>query len=144
MLTCVVLNSSCDMSLYKQLLETDKKNLSESDIRTTIENYSSVEEIQAEVDNLFSYYGDEQSRFSYNVKQVEIQALMNLADALNGEFIGVSGTGGLMDYPAYVHIRFNGHRSVQFLMIFKNDEDVSVIKSQYPNIKHIINNIYVR
>lgn len=132
------------MNLYKQLLETDINKLSEADIRTIIENNSSVEIIQIEVDNLFAYYGDEQTKFIYDSNHVEIQALMKLTDALNGEFIGIQGTGGFIDNPAYAYIRFNGHRNVQFLMVFKSDGDLSAIKSRYPNIKHIINNIYVR
>ena len=129
------------MSLYKQLLEIDVKKMSEADIINIIENNSNVEEIQIEVDNLFAYYGDEQTRFSYNVNQVETQTLVDLADVMNGMFVGINGRESGMNEPGYVQIRFNGHKNVQFLMMFRSDEDLSVIKSRY---KHIINNIYLR
>jgi len=132
-LTFVFLNLSCYME--------HTKKITVEEIRTIIENQSSVEKIQAEVDNLFSYYGDEKSRFDYEIIQIETPTLINLSDTLNGRFIGIQGTGVFRDNPGYVSIRFNGHRNVQFLMIFKSDEDLSIVKSKY---KHIINNIYVR
>jgi len=46
LLTCIVLNLSCYME--------HTKKLTVEEIRTIIENQSSVEEIQAEVDNLFT------------------------------------------------------------------------------------------
>ena len=141
LLTCIVLNLSCGLNDFKKEILLEFKKLSVSEIRTIIANQSSVEEIQSEVDSLLSYYGDDESRFSFELNQKETQALNNLADALGGMFTGIEGKNPYMNEPGYVSIRFNGHINVQFLMIFRSEEDLSVIKSRY---KHVINNIYVR
>ena len=117
------------------------KKLTVEEIRTRIKNRSNVEEIQAEVDNLFSYYGDEKSRLIYDLNQVKIQALINLTELLDGMFIGIEGRSPYMNEPGYVCIRFNEHKNFQFPMIFRSDEDLSV--TELPR-KHVINNIYVR
>jgi len=102
LLICVGLNLSCDMIIETRNMILDKK-LSENEIRSTIEKSSNLEEIQAEVDSLFSHYGDsEQRRFSYDLNQVEIPVLTNLADALDGMFIGMEGKNLFTDEPDYV------------------------------------------
>ena len=123
------------------MLEHTRK-LPELEVRAIIDTRSNVEEIQTEVDSLLSHYGDSKQTFIYESdNSTEIQALTNLAYVLNGMLIGIHERDAYMNEPGYVYIRFNGHRNVQFLMIFKSDEDLSIIKSRY---KQVSNNIYLR
>ena len=140
LLICAVLNMSCDIVNVAMDAIQDRK-LSETEIRTIIENCSCVEEIQTEVDSLFSHYGDNKHNFLHDVDQKEIQALTNLANALGGKFIGIEERNEFTNEPGYVYIRFNGHRNVQFLMISKSGEDLSVLKLRH---KHLFGNIYLR
>jgi len=134
-LTCIVLNTSCYM------LEHTRK-LSELEVKTIIDTRSNVEEVQTEVDSLLSHYGDSKRTFIYDSdNSTEIQALTNLAYVLNGMLIGIHERDTYMNESGYVYIRFNGHKNVEFLMMFKSDEDLSIIKSRY---KQVYNNVYLR
>ena len=122
------------ISLFHDAIGLNKK-LSEAEIRTIIEKYPN-EEIQAETDSLLAHYGDNKQTFLYEwTNPVEVQTLTNMADTLGGLLIGINRKDTYMNEPGYVYIRFNGHRNVQFLMIFKADEDLSTVKVRY---KHII------
>jgi len=145
LLICAVLNLSC--GIVTQMMQ-DRK-LSETEIRTIIENCSCVKEIQAEVDSLLSYYGDSREKFIRDDREqkfigvespVKVRSLTKLVDALDGRLIGIESRDKYMNEPGYVSIRFNGHRNVQFLMIFRSEEDLSVVKSRH---KHLVDNIYL-
>lgn len=113
------------------------------------------QQIQAEVDGLFSRFG-ENSKFLYDRDLVSAPelvqyaktldnaaaALDNAAAAFHNETIDIEANGfGGLGVPCHVQLRFGPHLGVQFILIFRTGADLSALGSDYEKIAH---NIYLR
>jgi hypothetical protein len=113
------------------------------ELRKTLEKYSTEPEIQAEVDSLFSRFGDKESKPLYGAVLSTTPDVARFAKALSNDPLldivpsGYDETG----VPSHVRIRFGTHFHYQFVLIFRTGSDLSSIK---PPFEQVTNNIYLK
>jgi len=134
---CVVLNWSCRPSVSSPKLPP----MTAVELRQTLEKCSSEPEIQAEVDSLFSRFGDKDSKPLYGAVLSTIPGVARYAKALsNDPLLDIVPSGyDEIGVPSHVRIRFGTHSHYQFILIFRTASDLSSIK---PPFEQVTNNVY--
>ena len=136
---CAVLNWSCRPNESSPKLPPVKT----LELRQTLEKCSSEREIQAEVDSLFTRFGDKDSKPIYGAVLSTTPGLARFGKALSGDPlwdivpIGHDEIG----VPSHVRIRFGTHSHYQFILIFRTGSDLSSIK---PPFEQVTNNVYFK
>ena len=113
------------------------------DLRQTLEKCSSEPEIQTEVDNLFSRFGDKDSKPLYGAVLSTTPGLARFAKALSDDpLLDIVPSGyNEIGAPSHVEIRFGTHFHYQFILIFRTGSDLSSIK---PPFEQVTNNVYFK
>jgi len=122
---CAVLNWSCRPSVSSPKLPPVKT----TELRQILEKCSSEPEIQAEVDNLFSRFGDKDSKPLYGAVLSTTPALARFGKALSSDPLWDIVPHGYdeIGVPSHVEIRFGTHSHYQFILIFRTSSDLSSI-----------------
>lgn len=136
---CAVLNWSCKPNVSSPKLPPVKT----VELRQTLERCSSEPEIQAEVDSLFSRFGDKDSKPLYGAVLSTTPGLARFGKALSGDpLLDIVPTGyDDIGVPSHVGIQFGSHSHYQFILIFRTGSDLSSIK---PPFEQVTNNVYFK
>jgi hypothetical protein len=114
-----------------------------SELLQTLEKCSSEPEIQAEVDSLFSRFGDKDSKPLYGAVLSTTPGLARFGKALSDDPLWDIVPSGYdeIGVPNHVLIRFGTHSHYQFILIFRTGSDLSSIK---PPLEQVTNNVYFK
>jgi len=114
-----------------------------AELRQTLEKCSSEPEIQAEVDSLFSRFGDKDSKPLYGAVLATTPGLARFGKALSDDPLWDIVPSGYdeIGVPTHVRIRFGQHFHYQFILIFRTGSDLSSIKSPF---EQVTNNVYFK
>ena len=135
LLLCAVLNWSCRPNVTSSAVTT-------AELQQTLEKCSSESEIQAEVDALFSRFGDKDNKSLYGAILSTTPALARFAKALSDDpLLDIAPNGYDDGVPAHVEIRFGTHSHYQFIVIFKTGSDLSSVRSPF---EQVTNNVYLK
>ena len=114
------------------------KRLSAPEIKALLSKTSMESKIQAEVDALFTYYGDKHLKILYDDDLKTSPALVQFAKILNGQITGIWPEGHFKNAPGCVAIRFGDHDHYQLVMIFGTGTDPSKIITPFEKINDYI------
>ena len=136
---CAVLNWSCKPNVSSPKVPPMKT----SEFLHTLEKCSSEPEIQAEVDSLFSRFGDKDSKPLHRAVFSTAPGLARFGKALSDDPLFHIVPSGYDDIgvPSHVQIRFGQHFHYQFILIFRTGSDLSSIK---PPFEQVTNNVYFK
>ena len=136
---CVVLNWSCRPSASSPKLPP----MTAVELRQTLEKCSSEPEIQAEVDSLFSRFGDKDVEPLHRVVFSTTPGLARFGKALSDDPLFDIVPSGYYEtgVPSHVEIRFGTHSHYQFILIFRTGTDLTSIK---PPFEQVTNNVYFK
>jgi len=137
LLMCAVLNWSCRRNVSTPQLSP----LSTTELREMLEKSASEPEIQAEVDSLFSRFGDKDSKPLYGAVLSTTPGVARFAKALSDDpLLDIVPSGyDEIGVPSHVEIRFGTHSHYQFILIFRTGSDLSSIK---PPFEQVTNTVY--
>jgi hypothetical protein len=136
---CAVLNWSCRPSVSAP----KSSPLSTTELRETLEKSASEPQIQAEVDSLFSRFGDKGWMSLYGEILSTTPGLARFSKALSDYPIWDIVPIGYNEIgvPSHVRIRFGQHFHYQFILIFRTGTDLTLIK---PPFEQVTNNVYFK
>lgn len=136
---CAVLNWSCRPNVSSSILSPVKT----SELLQMLEKCSSEPEIQAEVDSLFSRFGDKDVEPLHRAVFSTAPGLARFGKALSIDplFDIVPSGYDEIGVPSHVRIRFGQHFHYQFILIFRTGSDLSSIK---PPFEQVTNNVYYK
>lgn len=136
---CAVLNWSCRPNVSSPKLSP----MNTVELRQTLEKCSSEPEIQAEVDSLFSRFGDKDSKPLYGAVLSTTPGVARFAKALSDDpLLDIVPSGyDEIGVPSHMLIRFGQHSHYQFILIFRTGTDLASIKSPF---EQVTNNVYFK
>ena len=113
------------------------------ELRQTLEKCSSEPEIQAEVDSLFSRFGDKDSKPLYGAVLSTTPGVARFAKALSDDPLLdiVPSDDDEIGVPSHLQIRFGKHSHYQFLLVFRTGSDLSSIKLPF---EQVTNNVFFK
>jgi len=136
---CAILNWSCRPNVSSPKLPP----MTAIELRQTLDKCSSEPEIQTEVDNLFSQFGDKDVEPLHRAVFSTTPGLARFAKALSDDpLLDIVPSGYYeIGVPSHVEIRFGTHFHYQFILIFRTGSDLSSIK---PPFEQVTNNVYFK
>lgn len=136
---CAVPTWSCKPNVSSSKLSPVKT----TELLQTLEKCSTEPEIQAEVDSLFSRFGDKDSKPLYGAVMSTTPGLARFGKALSDDPLWDIVPSGYdeIGVPDHVQIRFGTHSHYQFIFIFRKGLDLSSIK---PPFEQVTNNVYFK
>jgi hypothetical protein len=139
LLLCAVLNWSCRPSVSAP----KSSPLSTTELRETLEKAASEPQIQTEVDNLFSRFGDKEWKSLYGEILSTTPGLARFSKALSDDPLWDIVPSGYNEIgvPSHVEIQFGTHSHYQFILIFRTGADLTSIK---PPFEQVTNNVYFK